>query len=189
MNNLDQIIEAELNSELPGGFKKQKNELLSKLQKEPTEEAVKQYSDRMRINLESAKERLRDNYRREVEEVEFKEVALRLSNGMKQLAPKMMGLELREQGREAVAKEALRKAQSASGKVDQVVTECRSMIENAKSEVIQDSIVEVGKKFDLIHVLNSLSSMAFEIESLRHKLEQMEQNTVLNRIKRFLKIK
>lgn len=184
-----EIVEKILNEELPEGFTKEKNQLLAKLMQEPSDEAVKTYGVRKGINLEEARERLKSNYQKEVEEVQFKEIALRLSNGMKLISPKVMGLEQREMAREEKAKEALRKAEIVSAKVDGVVSECRKLIDNSKDEVAAAAIVEVNKKLDLSVIVRELSSIAFELESLRQEVERMKENTLKNRIKKFFGIK
>jgi hypothetical protein len=102
----------------PDDFQKAKKELLSKLLQEPSEEAIKLFSVRRNINLEDAKKRLQENYKKEVEEVEFKEVALRLSNAMKVISPKMLGLEQRELERENRVKEAINKSNEAIDRVN-----------------------------------------------------------------------
>jgi hypothetical protein len=89
-NDFLKVVERILNDEFPEGFSKEKGQLLAKLMQEPSDEAIRIYAVRKNIDIEEAKERLKNNYQKEVDEVEFKEIALRLSNAMKLISPKVM---------------------------------------------------------------------------------------------------
>jgi hypothetical protein len=184
-------VEYHLNENLPEGFKEEKNKLLSKLQTEPSKEAVKTYSKRKQINLDDAKARLEANYKKEVEEVEFKEVALRLSNAMKVISPKMMGLELREVDREKLAKEAVNNSRRAIDKVDGVVEEAAKMIANAEQLVTSMALQKVNSTLNLSNILMSMINLEEqnklvyeELVKAQEEIKKMKENTLLGRIKR-----
>lgn len=149
MEDFDKQISDLLDPNSPEGFAQEKANLLGRLIQQPSDEAVRTYSSRLQINLCDAKKRLEENYKKEVESVDSKEIALRLSNAMKVLSPKMMGLELRERDREELAKRAI-------SKVDSVVAKCESMIENAKSEVYADTVKMVSESLDLSKIVRSM---------------------------------
>jgi hypothetical protein len=188
---MNALVEHHLNENLPEGFKEEKNKLLSKLQTEPSEEAVKTYSKRKQINLDDAKARLEANYRKEVEEVEFKEVALRLSNAMKVISPKMMGLELREVDREKLAKEAVSNSRRAIDKVDGVVEEAAKMIANAEQLVTSMALQKVNSTLNLSNILMSMINLEEqnklvyeELVKAQEEIKKMKENTLLSGIKR-----
>jgi hypothetical protein len=193
---VEKIVENILDEELPEGFKSEKNKLLAKLMQEPSDEAVSSFSSRRQINLIEAKKRLEDNYRKEVEEVEFKEVALRLSNAMKVLAPKMMGLEQREFGREEKAKQALALASSANDKVDKAVQEAKAAVHGAKAEAYNEIIVKLNRELELSGLLKSVIDLEMEnaqlttkMISLELQIKDIQENTLKNKIKKFFNIK
>ena len=183
------IVEKLLDTGLPEEFAKEKQQLLSKLTQEPSEEAVKTLSIRKNINLKEAKERLEANYRKEVEEIEFKEIALRLSNAMKTLSPKMLGLEQRELGREEKVKEAVRKAELARAKVDGVVEECFKMIEDHKENGAKQIMLKAMEGFETVSLVSSIVKLEKEVEKLQQQVSEMKENTLKNKIKRFFGVK
>lgn len=164
MENLEKDVNQAL--EATEDFTKLKNELLSKLQQEPTEEAVQQYSNRFHIDLEAAKARLQDNYKKEIESVDHKEIALRLSNAYKILSPKLMGLEFREKDREELAKKAISTANSAISKVDNAIGDAKAA---AKQEVF-----ETLKALDVGKMAIAFAELERQNEVLRRSLENIE---------------
>ena len=174
MKNFNEQINQTLDPSLPEGFLEAKNELLGKLKAEPSEEAVSAYAVRKEINLDAARARLQENYRKEVEAVEFKEVALRLSNAMKMISPKMMGLELREQDREHLVNQAVAKSNEALAKVNGAVREAREAVEDAKAEA-HVFLVEEIKKLDLLAIARSITELQQENKELWLKLENLQK--------------
>lgn len=63
---------------------------------ELTDELLKDYAKGKDITIEDAKVRVAENYKKEVEEVDAKEVALKCMEAIRQTLPKVHGLELRE---------------------------------------------------------------------------------------------
>jgi hypothetical protein len=59
---------------------------------------VKLYSNKLGIDLETAKTKLAENYRKEYEEADPREIATKAMKFLRQLGPKVAGLESREQG-------------------------------------------------------------------------------------------
>lgn len=190
------IVEKLLDTGLPEDFAKEKQQLLSKLTQEPSEEAVTTYSRRKNINLKEAKERLEANYRKEVEDVEFKEIALRLSNAMKMLSPKMLGLEQRELGREEKVKKAVAMAEAAERKVDNAVEQVLKVIEKYEEETVIKLIAQINNKLNLKSIALSMVSLEEqnklvydELIKAQDEIRKMKENTLKNRIKRFFGLK
>lgn len=59
-------------------------------------EAVCGYATRCNINLQESYNRLQEKYKQEVESVDAKEVALKCIKAIRMVAPKVNGLEIRE---------------------------------------------------------------------------------------------
>jgi hypothetical protein len=197
MNEMEQkIVENLLDKGLPEDFKQEKDKLLAKLTQEPSQEAIKTYSIRKQIDLTAAKQRLEENYRKEVEDIEFKEIALRLSNAMKVLSPKMLGLEQRELGREEKAKQALAIANAASAKVDNAVREVKEAVHNAKADAYVEIMTKINRELDLSKIVNAMINLEEqnrivhdECVKLKSQIREMKENTLVNRIKRFFGLK
>lgn len=164
MENLEKDVNQVL--EPTEDFQKLKNELLNKLQQEPTEEAVKQYSNRFHIDIDAAKARLQDNYKKEIESVDHKEIALRLSNAFKVMSPKLMGLEFREKEREALAKEAISTANRAREQVSEAVSTAKA--------AAKDTVIETIRALDLGKLAASFIELERQNEQLRQALENIE---------------
>lgn len=174
MENLDKQVEEVLTA--TEDFNKLKNELLGKLQQEPEEEVVKQYSNRFHIDLEAAKARLQDNYKKEIEDVNHKEIALRLSNAFKVMSPKLMGLEFREKDREALAKEAISTANRARELVSEAVSTAKA--------AAKDQVIDTIKALDLGRLAASFIELERQNEYLRQELESIKLSLGTSKNKR-----
>ena len=164
MENLDKKVNEVL--EATEDFTKLKNELLGKLQQDPEEEVIKQYSNRFHIDLDSAKARLQENYKKEIDDVNHKEIALRLSNAFKVMSPKLMGLEFREKDREQLAKEAINTANRAREQVSEAV--------NLAKAAAKDQVIDTIRALDLGRLATSFVELERQNEVLRRNLENLE---------------
>lgn len=109
---------------------------------EPSDEAIKIYAERHNFDLEEAKKRLEENYRNEVENVDAKEIALKISNGFKIISPKVLGLEQREQDHVARIKglEArVNYLQSDKAEITAI---------NARLGILVDSSIDVARQLE-----------------------------------------
>ena len=164
MENLDKKVNEVL--EATEDFTKLKNELLGKLQQDPEEEVIKQYSNRFHIDLDSAKARLQENYKKEIDDVNHKEIALRLSNAFKVMSPKLMGLVFREKDREQLAKEAINTANRAREQVSEAV--------NLAKAAAKDQVIDTIRALDLGRLATSFVELGRQNEVLRRNLENLE---------------
>lgn len=57
---------------------------------------VKAYATKLNIDMDTARERLEDNYKKEVEDVDAKEIALKCIKSIREMSPKLMGVVNRE---------------------------------------------------------------------------------------------
>lgn len=61
------------------------------------DQTVKAYAQKNNIDLDSAQQKLEDNYKKEVESVDAKDLSLKSIKAIREIGPKVHGLELREQ--------------------------------------------------------------------------------------------
>lgn len=169
MENLEKQVNESLTQ--TQDFKGLKDELLKKLAQEPSEEAIVHYKERFGVDLNEAKRRIEENYRREIESVDHKEIALRLSNAMKIISPKLMGLEFREKDREILSQRAISLAESASQKVNE--------IENKVMAVAAHAIVDKLNELDLNRLVLNMVELERQNKELRDRIVELELDNQL----------
>jgi len=67
-------------------------------------QVISAYAKKLGVDLEQAEKRLKANYKAEYESIDGREMALKNTKHLRMLAPKIMGLEQREQGTMALLK-------------------------------------------------------------------------------------
>lgn len=152
-------------------------EILDDKPYEVKDEVAKAYSKKHGFSLEEAKKRLEANYKAEYESVDGREMALGNTKYLRQIGPKVNGLEMREQA-------VHRKLESLEKKVqalDSLFTEVKEIKDDynlVKSKLLDSLQGMVDYHDQMVQRDNDMG------DKLK-KLEELSSETFLVKVKRF----
>ena len=122
---------------------------------------VEAYAIKVNVNLEEGRRRLEENYKKEVESVDAKEVALKCIKALRIISPKVTGLELREI--------------DTIHRVNDLIRDIKA--ENREIKEENREIKEENRKV-IRSVYDLLNSMCEEADKLRAEVDELKtQNT------------